>query len=220
VTRTAVLGKENLENLGPRVILAGTHRSFADLMLVRHALASTSASDLAGKVVVAAGAGRFGNAGALAQFGVLAFGLYPLRQYGNRDASLRGLARVAEAGNAILIFPQGRHVHLEQERDGDPLARFRPGVAHLATALDAVVVPFGLAGTERILPPSADGFKGLTIGGIPVSVTRGPLAIAFGPPIRITNGESPQGFAARVERICFALTERANGALRAEPPST
>ncbi|HVC34611.1 MAG TPA: AMP-binding protein [Chloroflexota bacterium] len=212
VTRTTVLGREHLEGLPARVIFAGTHRSFADLPLVEHALAGTAARHFAGRLVVAAGAGRFGQAGAFAQFGVLAYGLYPLRQYGEREVSLRGLAKLASAGNAVLIFPQGRHTHPEQEQAGDPLARFRPGVAHLAAALEAVVVPFGVAGTDSVLPPSTEGFKGATIGGIPVSIHRGPLAIAFGAPLALDRGESPHAFAERLEQLCYALSHEAEKA--------
>src|SRR5262249_44670389 len=43
VTRTAILGREHLADLPPRVIFAGTHHSFADMPLVRHALAHTAA---------------------------------------------------------------------------------------------------------------------------------------------------------------------------------
>ncbi len=87
-------------------------------------------------------------------------GLYPLHQHGDRDASLRGLVGLAGAGNAILIFPQGVHATPAQERAGDSAVRFRPGVALLAEALDAAVVPFGLAGTEQLIPPTSVGSAG------------------------------------------------------------
>jgi long-chain acyl-CoA synthetase len=213
VTRTIVLGREHLTQLPPRVILAGTHHSFADVPLVRHGLARSAARRLAGRLVVAAYAGGFASAGLYARYGMLAFGLYPLRQYGERDASLRGLARLAAAGNAVLIFPQGRHSRPEEERAGDPVARFRPGVAHLAAALEAAVVPFGLAGTERLMPPFLEEFTGPVIAGIPVSITRGPLAIAFGAPLTLGPGESPPAFAARLQDASYALARQAEAAL-------
>ena len=46
VTRTVVLGREHLAHLPSRVILAGTHHSFADMPLVRRALAQTAARRL------------------------------------------------------------------------------------------------------------------------------------------------------------------------------
>src|SRR5579884_563371 len=217
VPRTYIIGREHLAHLPPRVIFAGTHHSFADMPLVRRALAKTVGRAWARRLVVAAGAGGFGAAGALGKYAVLAFGLYPLQQHGEREASLRGLARLAAEGNAILIFPQGRHATLAQERADDPAVRFKPGVAHLAAALDAAVVPFGLAGTEQVIPPDLDHFNGPVIAGIPVALRRGPLAIAFGVPLTLQPGESPHAFAARLQAVCYALTRQAEAAIAHEP---
>ncbi len=218
VTETVVLGGEQLRRLPKGVIFAGTHHSFTDLPLVRASLRRTPARRLAGRLVVATGAGAFQAAGPLARFGVLAFGLYPLRQRGEQDASLRGLAKLAGKGNALLIFPQGAHVDPASERAGDPRASFRTGAAHLALALEAPVVPFGLAGTERILPPHADEFKGPKIAGIPVAIHRGPLAIAFGAPLRPEPGETPAAFTARLQTASFALARQAEAALQGDEP--
>ncbi len=83
----------------------------------------------------------------------------------------------------------------------------------LAEALEALVVPFGLAGTEQMMPPHIEEYHGPKIANIPVSITRGPLAIAFGKPIRFHPGESPQAFAARLQEVSFALTRQAEQAL-------
>lgn len=214
VTQTIVLGDEYLADLPPRVIFAGTHRSYGDLLLLRMALSRTGARRFARKLVVAASSVRYGQAGILGSYATLAFGLYPLQQHHGRAASLRGLAQLAMLGNATLIFPQGKHTSPSRERAGDPIARFRPGVAQLAAALDAVVVPFGLAGTERIVPPEPPpGFEGPVIAGIPVLVNRGPLAICFGAAIRPGDGEDQRAFTERLERICFDLARRSEHAL-------
>ncbi|MGN6673931.1 MAG: hypothetical protein ACTHMA_11555, partial [Thermomicrobiales bacterium] len=47
VTRTIVLGGEQLADLPERVIFAGTHHSFADVPLLRRGLARTPARRLA-----------------------------------------------------------------------------------------------------------------------------------------------------------------------------
>jgi 1-acyl-sn-glycerol-3-phosphate acyltransferase len=212
VSRTVVLGREHLRDLPWWVILAGAHHSFAGVPLVRHGLLRTPARRLAWRLVVAAGARGFGSARWWASYGILAFGLYPLRMYGEREASLRGLARLAERGNAVLIFPQGVHARPAQESAGAPAVAFRAGVAHLAAALDAAVAPFGLAGAERMVPAFLEEFHGPIIAGIPVSVRRGPLAIAFGPPLRLEPGEAPPDFAARLQTVCYALTRQAEAA--------
>jgi 1-acyl-sn-glycerol-3-phosphate acyltransferase len=116
-------------------------------------------------------------------------------------------------GSSVLIFPQGTHTTAEPELAADPRVRFRAGVGHLAAALAAPVVPFGLAGPERVIPQTAEGFDGLAIGGVPVSVKRGPLAVAFGAPLQLGRGESAQAFAARLQDICYGLTREAERAI-------
>lgn len=68
------------------------------------------------------------------------------------------------------------------------------GAALLARALGATVVPFGLAGTEVAMPAFLEEFRGVVIAGIPVSVKRVPLAIAYGVPMTIDPDESLREF--------------------------
>jgi len=89
-------------------------------------------------------------------------------------------------------------------------------VAHLAEALQAAVVPFGLAGTERLMPADLSLYHGPVIGGIPVSFTRGPLAIAFGEPLRYEPGDAAHIFADRLQAASFALAREAEAALDKE----
>jgi long-chain acyl-CoA synthetase len=213
VTETIISGGDNLRRLPPRVIFAGTHHSFADMPLVTYAIAHSPAHRLARRLVVAAAASEISRAGIGAEYVRFAFGVYPLEQRRERDASMRGLIRLANAGNAVLIFPQGVHANPEMERAGDPATDFKPGVAYLAEALQAAVVPFGLAGTDRVIPPDLSVFHGPVIGGIPVSLRRGPLAIAFGEPLRFEPGEDAHEFAARLQSASFALTRSAEAAL-------
>lgn len=209
VPETIVLGAGHLAHLPRRTIFAGTHHSFADLPLIRAGLAKTPAKHLVSRLIVAISSSEFAKAGPLANYGRLAFGLYPLRQYGEQDVSMRRLARLARAGNTVLIFPQGQHAKPERERLGDPSVNFRTGVAHLAEALEAAVVPFGIAGTDIVMPPEREDFHGRIIAGVPVSITRAPLAIAFGEPLTLEPGESLQDFTARLQQASFALTRRA-----------
>jgi 1-acyl-sn-glycerol-3-phosphate acyltransferase/acyl carrier protein len=213
VTRTIVLGAEHLRSLPRTVIVAGTHHSFADIALVRFGLRQTPARRLANRLVIAAGAAGAGWRSPWARYAVLAFGLYPLQQTQERDASLRGLVRLAQAGNAVLIFPQGTHARPEQERAGDPAVAFRSGVVHLARALNVAVVPFGIAGTEQVMPAFLEEFRGPVVAGVPVSVRRRPLAIAFGAPLAPEPGEEPHAFAARLQAVCYSLTRTAEQAL-------
>jgi 1-acyl-sn-glycerol-3-phosphate acyltransferase len=191
------------------------------LPLVRYALSRSGGEHTARRLVTAIAAEGFnsggpqlgGGLGLYPWYGILALGLYPLRQHADTEVRLRGLARVAVAGNDILIFPQGIHVRPEDERAQNPVADFRPGVAHLASALGFAVVPMGLAGTESVMPYNPSEFRGRLLAGVPVSITRGPLAIAFGPALTWDPHESPEGFTLRLQEQCYALTRRAEAAL-------
>jgi long-chain acyl-CoA synthetase len=221
VTQTIVLGQEHLADLPTRVIFAGTHHGFPDMPLVRYALARGPARRVARRLVVPIAAGGFGSGGPqlghglglYPWYGIVAFGLYPLRQMVDQDVSLRRLAHLAQLGNPVLIFPQGTHARPEEERRDEPRVRFRPGVAHLARALDAVVVPFGLAGTESLMIADPSTYQGRKIAGVPIAVQRGPLAIAFGASLRLEPDETPRQFAERLQGVSYALTRQAEQAL-------
>jgi long-chain acyl-CoA synthetase len=214
IPNTIVLGGEHLRGLRPGFVLAGNHRSFADMPLIRAALSKTPANRFARRLVVAAMAEGEGWRSPLARYTAAAFGLYPLDRLGQREGSLRRLAELARLGNAVLIFPQGTHARAADERGDPPAVRFRSGVAHLAEALAAPVVPFGLAGTDTAMPAFLDDFKGPVIGGVPVAIKRTPLAIAFGPPQHAKSDETPQQFTERLEGISYTLAARADAELR------
>lgn len=213
VERTIVLGAENLANLPPRVILAGTHHAHADEPLVRAALAKTPAARaLSNRLVVAARSNAFDTMPKpVAWLAILGMGLYPLRQYGDQDVSLRGLAKLVQAGNPLLIFPQGHHTDPADERANAPIAAFKPGVGHLAAALDAAVVPFGQAGTEVVMPNVERA--PIMVGDTPLLIRKGKLAIAFGRPIKLEPDETPPAFTLRLQEACFALAEQARAVL-------
>ena len=212
IPRTIVLGGENLRNLPTGTVFAGNHRSFADMPLVRVGLEKTPARRFARRLVIAAMAEGEGWRSPFARYAAAAFGLYPLDRLANRESSLRRLASLARGGNAVLIFPQGTHARRTDEHGDPPAVRFKTGVAHVAEALGAPVVPFGLGGTEEAMPPFVDEFKGLVIAGVPVALKRRTLAIAFGPPQEQAPDETPQQFAERLERLSYALAAQADAA--------
>ncbi|MFN8636003.1 MAG: AMP-binding protein [Chloroflexota bacterium] len=212
VTRTIVLGEQHLTNLPLRLIVAGTHHAHADEPLLRAALAQSPAARLSSRLVVAARASAFDTMPMSAYwYSVLALGLYPLRQYGDQDVSLRGLAKLVQQGNPLLIFPQGKHTPPADERAGDPDATFKPGVSHLAAQLDAAVLPFGQAGTELLMPEHEKPW--FMVGDTPILIKKGQLAIAFGAPLSLEPGESPVAFTQRLQEVCFALAREAEAAL-------
>ena len=216
IPRTIVLGADQLRDLPSSVVFAGNHRSFADMPLVRVGLSRTAARRFSRRLVIATMGEGAGWHSPLARYVSAGFGLYPLDRLAHREDSLRRLADLARGGgNAVLIFPQGTHARSADERGDPPAVRFKTGVAHIARALDAPVVPFGLAGTEAAMPPFLDDFHGLVVGGVPVALHRTPLVIEFGAPTRQAADESTQQFTERLEKVSYALAAEAD-AVRVE----
>lgn len=118
------------------VIIAATHSSHADSLAlgaaVRRRLSFLGSADLADTPVI----GPF----------LPRIGLLPVER-GSGDAGLLGeLAAQVTAGAALVVYPEG-----SRSRDGS-VHRPRSGVARLAAATGAPVVPAGVTGTAAAWP--------------------------------------------------------------------
>ena len=71
---------------------------------------------------------------------------FPVKQDSPDRAALRKSEKLLEAGEALVIFPEG---HVAETADMDPV---QPGVIMLALRANVPVVPVGIVGTERIVP--------------------------------------------------------------------
>src|SRR5689334_19537377 len=143
--RPDVRGAENVPRTGP-VILAANHLSFVDSFLIP-LMTPRRVSFLAKE--------EYFRAGGPKQWATRTFmtgtDAIPVPRGGYRAAqeSLQAALRVLEDGGAFGIHPEG-----SRSRDGR-LYRGRTGVAWLAIASGAPVVPVALLGTERIQPVGA-----------------------------------------------------------------
>ena len=93
------------------------------------------------------------------------------------------------------------------------IGRTTPGRCRTPTRWPRVTAPFGISGTERVVPAFVEGHKGLVIAGIPVKITRGPIAVVFGTPVRRGRDESANAFTDRLQAVCFALTDESDALL-------
>ena len=83
-----------------------------------------------------------------------------------------------------------------------PARRCKPGLARLALALDAPVMPVGTSSTRPLFLRSWDRFL------LPLPFSR--CAVVFGPGVRRTEGETDESFLARVDAAIDAATEEAD----------
>jgi len=90
-----------------------------------------------------------------------------MEREGNPRRSLAACRRVlAEPGNVLILFPEGR-----RSPDGE-LLPFRPGIGFVLAGTDHLVVPAYIAGTEKALPRGR---------ALPVPH---PIHVRVGPPLR------------------------------------
>jgi 1-acyl-sn-glycerol-3-phosphate acyltransferase len=144
--RPEVHGAAHVPRTGP-VILAANHLSFVDSFLIP-LMTPRRVSFLAKQEY-------FGTGGGPKQWATRTFltgiDAIPVERGGFRSAqeSLEAALRVLRAGGAFGIHPEG-----SRSRDGR-LYRGRTGVAWLAIASGAPVVPVAILGTERVQPVGA-----------------------------------------------------------------
>ena len=145
---------------GRPVIFVGNHLSFADANVFEFLLSDAGYSELAERLVVVAGPKVFTSP--LRRVASLGFGTIKTPQSssiasGEAVMSPREVARTAsrtlraareqvEAGAALLVFIEGT-----RSRTGS-MQRALAGVARYLDRAEALVLPFGQTGTERLTP--------------------------------------------------------------------
>ena len=117
---------------------------------------------------------------------------FPVKRGGSDMAALRRGVRLLKEGKVLLIFPEGT-----RSPDGKMLP-LETGAAFIALSSGAQVVPVGVDGADRVLPP-----------GSPI-VRPARLRVAFGPPLHLNDLSG-----GRVTREAMQLaTDRMAAALR------
>ncbi len=159
--RIRVEGREHLPSHGP-VILASNHRSFLDsifIPLIVHR-----------RVTFVAKAEYFDDPKTAWFF--RAVGQIPIRREGGSasEGALAAATEVLESGGVFGIYPEGTRT-----RDG-LLHKGKTGVARLALATGAPIVPVGLIGTDECQPTDAK---------LPRLFRK--VTIRFGPPLSMAH---------------------------------
>jgi 1-acyl-sn-glycerol-3-phosphate acyltransferase len=173
--RVRVEGLENVPRSGG-VLLASNHLSFIDSLLIPVVVPR--------RVAFLAKAEYFegrGLRGALTRLWFRALGAVPVRRgsHGEAMASLQVALEVLRDGDGFGIYPEGT-----RSRDGR-LYRGRTGVAWLALASGAPVVPVGLVGTDKVQPVGSR------------RPHLAPVTVRFGTPLSAAAYESLAAGAAR-----------------------
>lgn len=157
-------------------IFAADHGSHLDSIAILAALPEAARARLR-----VAAAEDYWYADRLRRAAAATLGAFPFPRKG-----LAGVDRAAAllaAGQSVLIYPEG-------SRGGGP---FRPGVGLLATRAGVPVVPVAVRGGRACWP------KGRAL------PRRGPIAVAFGTPLRFGSDVAPLVATRRIEAAVRAL---------------
>jgi len=166
-----VQGIDKLENLAGPVFFVANHLSYLDQPAVMFALPP----EIRYKTATAAWEEFFfGDYHGIDrilrrlsyEYATVLFNLFPLPQSQGFSGSLAYMGRLADAGNNILIFPEGGH-----SRDGK-MHPFQLGLGIMVKELGIPVVPIKISGTDQVLPHEARMPK------------QGKVTITFGEPLR------------------------------------
>lgn len=106
---------------------------------------------------------------------ISSLGAFPVSRGEGDSAAIRLTISELQAGNAVLVFPEGTR------GDGETLGSIQTGIAVLAKRSGAMVMPVGINGTQRMMPKGSSFPK------------RAKIIVAFGKPFtydEVALGES------------------------------
>ncbi|KRE63454.1 lysophospholipid acyltransferase family protein [Nostocoides sp. Soil756] len=179
--RFDVAGTEHIPSSGP-AILAGNHRSYFDVPAIIQMMRATRRT---GHILAKRELFELPVIGPLAH----ALGGIPVDRAGGGTGSLDAATRSLEAGEVVVLLPQGTIPR--GERFYEPVLTGRTGVARLAAATGAPVVPFGIWGSEVVWPRRSRLPRMHTLAHPPT------VRVRVGAPVELT-GDSPVADTARI----------------------
>ena len=197
--RFDIAGLENIPRAGP-ALLASNHRSYFDVV----ALAIVAAR--LGRPVRFLAKRELFDAPVVGQL-ARALGGIPVDRGSGSDQPLRDAQRALEAGELVVILPQGTIPR--GEAFFDPVLRAKTGTARLAAMTGVPVVPIGLWGTERVWPRSARVPTMTTFTDPPL------VRLRVGPPVRLGLEDAVADSAAVMAAVVALLPDEA--AVRVRP---
>ena len=174
VAKPTVIGASDLIHAPQPAILAPNHESDIDTPLVLLSLPHAWRS----RTVVGAASDRFYRKRSFALASAFWINTFPFDRGGGQRRGLAAAAAHLRDGRNVLLYPQGT-------RGAGPEA-YRAGVAELALAADAPIIPIHITGSALIMPKN----RGLN--------RRAKTTVTFARPIHPRSGETPQELTQRM----------------------
>jgi len=180
--RRKVSGREVFAKLEAPLVFVANHTSHLDTPAILRALPWKWRH----RTAVAAAADYFYRDRRIASLVSLVFNTVPVAREGG-GGELAHIDKLLDDRWNLLLFPEGT-----RSRAGR-LKRLKSGAAVLAARHDSAIVPIHISGTNEAMPP------GQVWPHRKLWRRRYPVKIAFGDPIRPTDGESAREVTARVQ---------------------
>ncbi len=120
-----------------------------------------------------------------------ALGGFPVERDGSDRAPLRDSMRIIEAGEPLVVYPEGTRQY------GREIAPLQPGAAYLALKTGVPIVPLGIAGTEETFRSRAGRIPGFA-----------PVVVVIGDPIAPPPRTGSVAKRANVDALSATLHER------------
>jgi len=178
-------GYDQLRSLDPKqhALFVANHHSHLDTSL----LLTSIPLPWRHKLVVAAASDYFFDKRIKATMSALTIGAFPINRHSMGRASADQAAEIVDAGNSLLIFPEGGR---SPDGWGQP---FKGGAAYLALRCEIPIVPIYLAGTGRIWRKGQRWPKPST------------TTVIFGDPIWPAEGDNTRRLNTRIESAVASL---------------
>lgn len=190
--RIEVRGRENLNGIDCPALFYPNHISPIDGAIVLKALPTRFQATTA---IAAATDVVFENPAVKSHVRKLQalFNVYPFSREAQVKSSLEYTGRLLDRGFCIMLFPEG---HMAREGRLQPV---KLGAGLIAVEMGLPVVPVGVTGVEKMVPPDAEGL---------MMPRRARATVAIGQPLRFEPGTPYQDAANRIhEAIAQLLPE-------------
>lgn len=194
------LSVQGLENISrtDTMIFAANHVSHLDTPIILSALPA----DIRRHTVVAAAMDTFFMEAPKAVTTVLTFNAIPIERHKVNRRSAALAQRMLEEHWHLLIYPEGGRTTTGN------LQEFKGGVAYLSERTGAPVIPTFVHGAGELLGPKyakADVYTNAP------SQSRHHVAVTFGTPLRLEEGENIRRFNLRIEEAVASLGRAETG---------
>jgi len=210
-TRPTVIGRQHLREAQPPFLFVANHLGYMDTGLFKVGLPFRIRGKISPGMTtryhriyfgeVPGSGARYWKERLQVKLVEFLWGAWPLPETARFRASLSYAGELADRGESLLIFPEGRHL-----KEGD-MGKFRGGIGIFARDLRMPVIPVYIHGSEKVLPDGRYWPK------------FGKTRLVLGTPIHFAPDADPAEITKRLENAVATLMFVTTGVRPRIPPT-